>query len=106
MSAQAQDIARTMLKLVSAPSQQSEESYAVFDGARCIGHILRTTQSPQGKPWFWTVFVRSPHDIHDRGYAASREEAMADLESRSGRAKPSEVNMVDPKTGRIGEKND
>jgi hypothetical protein len=73
-----------MLKLVSAPSQQSEESYAVFDDARCVGHILRTTQSPEGKSWFWTVFVRSPHNTNDRGYAANREEAMAHLEVRSG----------------------
>jgi hypothetical protein len=73
-----------MLKLVSAPSQQSEDGYVVFDGDRCVGHIMRTHQSPEGKPWFWTVFVCSPHDIHDRGYAATRGEAMADLEVRSG----------------------
>jgi hypothetical protein len=75
-----------MLRLVSAPNdlQQPDESYTVFDGNRCVGHIMHTHQSPEGKPWFWTVFVRSPHDIHDRGYAATREEAMADLEVRSG----------------------
>jgi hypothetical protein len=75
-----------MLRLVSAHNEQGQsgEGYVVFDGDRCVGHIMRTHQSPEGKPWFWTIFVRSPHNIHDRGYAASREEAMADLEVRSG----------------------
>jgi hypothetical protein len=41
-----------MLKLVSAPNDrgQSEEGYAVFDDARCVGHILRTSQSPAVHP--------------------------------------------------------
>lgn len=73
-----------MLKLVSVPNdrQQSEEGYAVFDDKRCIGYIMRTSQSPQGEPWFWTIFVRDPHGMTDRGYAVSREDAIVDLKAR------------------------
>lgn len=72
-----------MLKLVSAPNDrgQSEEGYAVFDHDRCVGHIMRTSQSPEGKPWFWTIFVNCPDGMNDRGYAASREEAIADFKA-------------------------
>ena len=40
---------------------------------------MRTSQSPKGKPWFWTIFVNCPDGMNDRGYAASREEAIADF---------------------------
>jgi hypothetical protein len=32
-------------------------------------------------PWFWTITVRVPQSPHDRGYAASREEAMANFKA-------------------------
>ena len=65
-----------MLKLVSAPNDrgQSEEGYAVFDHDRCVGHIMRTSQSPEGKPWFWTIFVNCPD-----GMSMGREEAITDF---------------------------
>jgi hypothetical protein len=70
-----------MLKLISAPNDRgrSEEGYAVFDDARCVGHILRTSQSPEGKPWFWMVFESNLHGMNDCGYATSRKEAVADF---------------------------
>jgi hypothetical protein len=39
---------------------------------------MRTQKSPEGKPWFWTIFVGdAPGIVSDRGYAATREQAMA-----------------------------
>jgi hypothetical protein len=32
--------------------------------------------------WFWTTTARVPQQPHDRGYAASRELAMADFEAQ------------------------
>jgi hypothetical protein len=52
----------------------------VFDGDQHIGHIMPHTQAPEGQPWF-TITARVPQYRHDRGYAASREQAMADLKA-------------------------
>jgi hypothetical protein len=72
-----------MLTLVSASKADNRDSLAVFDGEDCVGHIMRTPKSPPGKPWFWTIFVSdSPSNIVDRGYAATREQAMADFEAQ------------------------
>jgi hypothetical protein len=81
-----------MLTLVLAPKsdggQWSDDDYVVFDGPQCIGHIMRTPQAPQGKPWFWTIFAceRALQTMHDRGYAKSREQAIADFKARRVRA--------------------
>ena len=70
------------MTLVSASKADNRDSLAVFDGEDCVGHIMRTQKSPAGKPWFWTIFVSDRHNSTvDRGYAATREEAMADLEA-------------------------
>ena len=52
-------------------------------GVTChIGHIMRTQKSPEGKPWFWTIFAgAAPGMVCDRGYAATREQALADFEA-------------------------
>jgi hypothetical protein len=71
-----------MLHLVSASKSDNPDSFAVFDGKECVGHVMRTQKSPAGKPWFWTIFVGGTHEgATDRGYAATREEAMAELEA-------------------------
>ena len=72
----------SMLTLVSASKADNRDSLAVFDGEDCVGHIMRTQKSPAGKPWFWTIFVSEAHSgTVDRGYATTRERAMADLEA-------------------------
>ncbi len=53
------------------------DDYDVVDGDRVIGRIMRTQQTPAGEPWFWSITVRAPQRAGDRGYAASREQAMA-----------------------------
>ena len=72
-----------MLTLVSASKVDNPDSLAVFDGEDCVGHIMRTQKSPPGKPWFWTIFVSDgPSVTVDRGYAATREQAMAEFEAQ------------------------
>ena len=71
-----------MLTFVSASKADNRDSFAIFDGEDCIGHIMCTQKSPEGKSWFWTIFVgAAPGIVSDRGYAATREQAIADFEA-------------------------
>jgi hypothetical protein len=54
----------------------------VFEGDQHIGRIMLHPQASEGEPWFWTITARVPQQYpHDRGYAASREQAMADFKA-------------------------
>jgi len=41
--------------------------------------IFRTTVAPTTTPWFWTIIRLKPLKSTERGYAATREAAMAAL---------------------------
>jgi len=55
----------------------------VLDGGRVIGRIFLSPQSPTDRNWMWTITAREyPRTIHSSGYAATREEAMADSKTQ------------------------
>src|SRR5215510_926967 len=48
-----------------------------------VGRIMRHPQASERQPWFWTITAREqPSSVYNRGYAASREQAMRYFKAR------------------------
>jgi hypothetical protein len=63
-----------------------DDDYDVFDGERTIGRIMLHPHAPKERPWFWTV-SRFPQKPTERGYSATREDAMGAFKA-AGERKP------------------
>ena len=60
-----------------------DDDFDVRDGDRVIGRIVRHPQAPNEAPWFWAITAESHKpSLTDRGYAASREDAMAQFKTQ------------------------
>ena len=73
--------------MLDHPCQQSRGcsrwDYACPDGDRASGRITLHPQAPKDLPWFWTITARGRKpSLEDRGYAVSREQAMADFKAQ------------------------
>jgi hypothetical protein len=77
-----------MTNLILAPTKRyfgfgSKNDYVVLDGGRVIGRIFLSPQAPEGEPWFWTIAAKEfPPSVYNKGYSATREQAMADFKAR------------------------
>jgi hypothetical protein len=55
-----------------------DDDFVVLDGDRSeIGRIMWTQAAARETPWFWAITTRVPQGADYRGYAATREDAMA-----------------------------
>jgi hypothetical protein len=61
----------------------SFDDYVVLEDGRAIGRMVRLPNPPKGRPWFWAITAadKTPSD-RKKGYADTREQAMADFKAR------------------------
>jgi hypothetical protein len=61
-----------------------DDDYDVCDGDKVIGRIVRHPQAPMETPWFWVIVAEGLGSswLMDRGYAVSREHALAQFRAR------------------------
>jgi hypothetical protein len=64
----------------------SPDDYDVRNShGKAVGRIMHHPQAPKDQPWFWTITAREiPPSVHNHGYSATREQAMADFKTLGG----------------------
>jgi hypothetical protein len=73
-----------MLKLKPTGLGQPNDYEAFDENRRPVGRIMWTHAAARERPWFWTITARVPQQPIDRGYAATREEAMSAFRAARG----------------------
>jgi hypothetical protein len=71
-----------MLKLgptIIGGDKLQDDYEALDENRKPIGRIMLHPQAPQGSSWFWGNNKVPNIPGHDRGFAESREQAMADF---------------------------
>ena len=59
------------------------DDYVVLDGGRVIGRIMLHPPGPPDRKWFWTITaIEIKPSVDNRGYSATRDEAMVDFKAR------------------------
>jgi hypothetical protein len=56
--------------------------FVVLDAGKVVGRIMLHPQALKGRSWFWTITQGLTPSVYNRGYAATRLQAMTDFKSR------------------------
>jgi len=76
------DICRKYVFLHIAKTRY-ETSRSIWKVRRSLNAELPWGTGAKDQPWFWTITAREiPPSVHNRGYSATREQAMADFKTR------------------------
>ncbi|MGB8551782.1 MAG: hypothetical protein WCD73_00430 [Pseudolabrys sp.] len=85
------EVIDTQLVLVSARKSRGADHWdkddydvRLGDGSGpVVGRIFLQPHAQKEQPWFWTITAREqPPSVYNRGYAASREQAMRYFKAR------------------------
>lgn len=60
----------------------SDNDYVVLDAGQVVGRIMLHPQAPKRHSWFWTITQGLAPSVYNRGYAATRLQAMTDFKAR------------------------
>jgi hypothetical protein len=60
-----------------------QNDYVVLCNREVVGRVMLHPQASKEEPWFWTITtLEKPPSVYNRGYATTREQAMADFKAR------------------------